>query len=119
MNTLYIVLLITAICSLPCGTNKNCTAPDNCTCINGWTGSDCLTRINIYYLNTLYIVLLITAICNPPCGTNKVCSAPNTCTCASGYGPLPNCPRKISIIDIQSNIIISLQFSNMQSLVWY
>ena len=32
-----------AICSTPCGTNKQCTAPDNCTCVSGWTGSNCLT----------------------------------------------------------------------------
>ena len=41
----------TAICSSPCGTNKQCTAPDTCTCVSGWTGSDCLTRMftNIYF----------------------------------------------------------------------
>ena len=35
--------IITAICSSPCGTNKQCTAPDTCTCARGWTGIDCLT----------------------------------------------------------------------------
>ena len=38
----------TAICSSPCGTNKQCTAPNNCTCVNGWTDSDCLTRMFVY-----------------------------------------------------------------------
>ena len=40
-----------AICSSPCGTNKQCTAPNNCTCVSGWRGSDCLTRMftNIHF----------------------------------------------------------------------
>ena len=38
----------TAICSSPCGTNKQCTAPNNCTCVRGWTDSDCLTRMFVY-----------------------------------------------------------------------
>ena len=37
--------LNTAICSSSCGTNKQCTAPDTCTCVSGWTGSNCLTGI--------------------------------------------------------------------------
>ena len=24
-----------------------CTAPENCTCVPGWTGQDCLTGIKI------------------------------------------------------------------------
>ena len=35
----------TTICSTPCGTNKQCTAPDTYTCVSGWTGNDCLTGI--------------------------------------------------------------------------
>ena len=38
----------TAICSSPCGTNKQCTAPNTCTCANGWTGSNCLTGVVTY-----------------------------------------------------------------------
>ena len=34
-----------AICSGGCGTNQNCTAPETCTCVEGWTGQDCLTGI--------------------------------------------------------------------------
>ena len=38
---LYHVLV--AICTGGCGVNKQCTAPENCTCVQGWTGQDCLT----------------------------------------------------------------------------
>ena len=65
--------------------------------------------IYIYIYIYIYTLSLLTAICNTPCGTNKVCSAPNNCgLCANGHGPLPDCPCKISIIGIKSNIV-SLQ----------
>ena len=47
----------TAICSSPCGTNKQCTAPNNCTCVSGWTGSDCLTRMFVYTIELIMNVL--------------------------------------------------------------
>ena len=43
MNINILISPNTAICSSPCGTNKQCIAPDTCTCVSGWTGSDCLT----------------------------------------------------------------------------
>ena len=33
-----------AICSSPCGTNKQCIAPDNCTCVSSLKGIECLTN---------------------------------------------------------------------------
>ena len=52
----------TAICSLLCVTNKQCTAPDTCTCVSGWIGNDCLTDIAyfLYWRNIL-------TICNSQC----------------------------------------------------
>ena len=47
--------LILANCFSSCGNNMECTAPNNCTCMTGWTGSDCLTGI----LNYVHIVLLL------------------------------------------------------------
>ena len=35
--------IFVAICTGGCGVNKECTAPENCTCVQGWTGQDCLT----------------------------------------------------------------------------
>ena len=35
--------ILIAICTGGCGLNMNCTAPENCTCVQGWTGQDCLT----------------------------------------------------------------------------
>ena len=35
--------LYTVICTGGCGVNKECTGPENCTCVQGWTGQDCLT----------------------------------------------------------------------------
>ena len=40
-----IEFIFTANCSPPCGTNKECTAPNTCTCVSGWIGNDCLTRM--------------------------------------------------------------------------
>ena len=34
-----------AVCDNGCGTNMECTQPNNCTCIGGWSGYDCLTGI--------------------------------------------------------------------------
>ena len=43
--------------------------------------------------------------------------------CCSGYGPLPNCPRKLFLIDILNITIIFKymvhQFSYLQFLMWY
>ena len=36
---------LVAICTGGCGMNKECTAPQRCTCVQGWTGEDCLTGI--------------------------------------------------------------------------
>ena len=33
-----------AICSPSCGTNKQCSSPNKCTCEDEWTGSNCDTR---------------------------------------------------------------------------
>ena len=43
LTNAYFVLV--AICTGGCGVNMNCTAPENCTCVQGWTGQDCLTGI--------------------------------------------------------------------------
>ena len=47
----------TAICNFSCGTNKECTAPNNCTCVSGWMGSDCLTRMLVYTIELIMNVL--------------------------------------------------------------
>ena len=73
-----------AICSSPCGTNKQCTAPDTCTRVSGWKGSDCLLRMVTFSCGQI-IVSSQQAICSSTCGTNKQCTGPNTCTCVSGW----------------------------------
>ena len=54
MNTLLFPLT-TAICGSPCGTNKQCTAPDTCTCVSGWSGNDCLTGLLLRHMLIQYI----------------------------------------------------------------
>ena len=52
-----------AICNSTCGTNKQCSAPDTCTCVNGWTGSDCLTG---FFIKKYEMI----SICDNQCDTN-------------------------------------------------
>ena len=56
------------ICSDTCSDNATCTAPDTCTCNEGWSGEDCST-----------------AVCAEECINNSSCTAPDTCTCDEGY----------------------------------
>ena len=60
-----------------------CTAPNTCTCVTGWTGSDCLS--GILNIHSTIVTIILLAICNPVCGINKVCTTPNNCTCVSGW----------------------------------
>lgn len=34
-------VLSIAVCATPCGLNKHCSQPDQCTCIRGWRGDEC------------------------------------------------------------------------------
>ena len=40
-------IILLAICNPVCGINKECTAPNNCTCVSGWDGCNCLSGNNI------------------------------------------------------------------------
>ena len=75
----------TVFCSSPCGTNKQCTAPNNCTCVIGWMSSDCLTCMFVYTIELIIQSYNNTAICNFSCGIKKQCTAPNNCTCMDGW----------------------------------
>ena len=64
-----------------------CTAPNTCTCISGWTslnGTKCTRKYTITLHSNINAFVII-AICTIPCGVNQQCTAPDTCTCASGY----------------------------------
>ncbi len=54
---ILVFIIIIAICSTPCGINKECSLPENCTCQNGWKGNDCLIGMLIilsnYLINTI------------------------------------------------------------------
>ena len=45
INSDFISFWHIAICSGGCETNQQCTAPETCTCVEGWTDQDCLTGI--------------------------------------------------------------------------
>ena len=40
----YFFYLI-AFCNQRCGINQVCSAPNTCTCVTGWTGRNCRTRV--------------------------------------------------------------------------
>ena len=54
---LFLFPLKTAICNSPCGTNEECTAPDTCTCVSGWKGSNCLIRMVTFSCGHILIIL--------------------------------------------------------------
>ncbi|XP_033115335.1 von Willebrand factor D and EGF domain-containing protein-like isoform X2 [Anneissia japonica] len=54
-------------CSVTCPNNMQCSANNQCTCQDGWTGFGCKI-----------------AICRPDC-QNGICAAPNECRCYAGY----------------------------------
>ena len=93
----------TAICNFPCGTNKQCTAPNICTCVSGWMGSDCLTRTFVYTITGFMKSYNNTAICSSPCDTNKQCTAPNNCTCVKGWTD-SDCLTRMFVYTIELNM---------------
>lgn len=67
----HAVRAISAVCSKVCENGGRCTAPETCTCQDGWTGDDCTTPV-----------------CAGGCGTRELCVAPDTCHCIPGYSGL-------------------------------
>ena len=82
MNCTTYIQLIIAICTTPCGAYQQCTAPNTCTCISGWTmnGTNCIRKQLL-----VFKLILSLAICTTLCGAYQQCTAPNTCTCISGW----------------------------------
>lgn len=65
------------VCSPLCMNGGFCTAPDTCTCRQGFSGSVCQTPI-----------------CSPTCENGGSCTAPGSCYCAPGYTG-PSCSNGI------------------------
>jgi hypothetical protein len=84
-----------------CANGGNCTAPDYCTCAEGWTGFDCRTPVCYYEIKGLKSIFEIDTMDpvkviefeNDPCQTKKKvlfhdvyhgqgnCTEPNICQC--------------------------------------
>lgn len=86
-----------------CANNGNCTAPDVCTCAEGWTGYDCRTPVCQIFADPLTRSQLgtsyedkVVGFENDPCGVVSIygmhgwkgqkysrgnCTLPNQCTC--------------------------------------
>ena len=50
--------VIIAICTKACENGGTCTAPDNCSCVAGWTGPQCTNGINVWF-TICYICLYV------------------------------------------------------------
>ncbi|XP_012063530.1 PREDICTED: fibrillin-1-like [Atta cephalotes] len=88
-------------CSIPCGLNKECVAPNECKCSKGYHKKDIIftfDRSNIwnypFFRNEFSLrrpffkklVSYCTPICNFECINGK-CTAPNVCTCDKNFYP--------------------------------
>jgi hypothetical protein len=66
---------MTATCSKICENGGVCSAPDTCSCPNGWSGDDC----------TVPVCSSVT------CANRQVCVGPNQCACIPGFTGFPAC----------------------------
>lgn len=57
--TLLTFLFYLAICNPVCGSNEVCSAPNNCTCIEGWVGEHCQQGKSTSPLHVMIFVLLV------------------------------------------------------------
>ena len=62
------------VCAQTCQ-HGTCSAPNTCTCLNGWSGASCDTTT----------CADITPTGSPECSGNGKCTAPDVCTCKEGF----------------------------------
>ena len=121
MDTLKLLFPInTAICSPLCGTNKECTAPDTCSCVSGWTGSNCETCMFTFSCrHVLLLFPLNTAIWISPYGIRKRCTTAGNCNCPLGWSGSDCEERMLTFCYGHIFILVPSQHSNLQSTLWY
>ncbi|EGI62311.1 von Willebrand factor D and EGF domain-containing protein [Acromyrmex echinatior] len=91
-------------CSVPCGLNKECVAPNECKCSKGYHKKDIIfnldhphfwhplfrnefsLRRSFFKKASIALVFYCTPICNFECINGK-CTAPNVCTCNRNFYP--------------------------------
>ncbi|CAL4099747.1 unnamed protein product, partial [Meganyctiphanes norvegica] len=79
-----------AVCITVCMNGGNCTAPNNCTCPDGYTGDYCETPV-----------------CSPECMNGGSCTAPNNCTCSDSYTGM-HCETYKYVIHLVSGLVAAI-----------
>ena len=75
-----------AVCRPECGVYGECTAPGECSCVEGWDGPMCTQgqSVGLALCIDLYI-LSSPALCEPCCENGGACTEPDNCMCAEGW----------------------------------
>ncbi len=85
------IILVSAICTVPCENEGQCVGPDTCNCTDNWEGGTCaivkFENLISFAIYVYYKFFCEVAICAPAfCLNGGNCSFPNrNCSCTNEW----------------------------------